>query len=232
MIKKKLHKPHSLDSYYTGHCTINFYFMPSHATTDEQHSPHLLTYILKDKSLKISQYATEEQKIWWNTWITVYGTKEKKWLLRLWPWEKSIVFQHLAINSMLSTGRTHQLNVSFLLLWGTSEHSTQHMVSWLIPTAPDEGDQAVQKGKIYYFLHFSSLSHIWPELYSYFNIYMFKNCWFHSFQLNFKVIRKSHMQAYNLNTKSPKLCHTNLCIDLSSFILKQFRSPPVYLKCY
>lgn len=145
--KKMLLEPHSSDCFYSGHCMINFYFLPSHVTTDKQHSSCLQTYVWKDRSPKISQYATEEQQIWLNTWITAHDTEEKNWLLRLWPWENNFPFQHLAITATSSAGGTHQLKVSLSVLWGASESSTQHPVLWLIPTAPEEGNQAIRKGK-------------------------------------------------------------------------------------
>lgn len=70
--------------------------------------------------------------------------------------ENNFPFQHLAIAATSSAG-THQLKVSFSVLWGASESSTQHPVLWLIPTAPEEGNQAIRKGKntiFFTFLHF------------------------------------------------------------------------------
>lgn len=80
--------------------------------------------------------------------------RKKKCFLRLRPWEDSCLFQHLAITSTPSTGRTHQLNGSFAVLRGASEHSTQRIVLWLIPTAPEEGNQAMEKRKNIIFLTF------------------------------------------------------------------------------
>lgn len=133
-------------------CIPKLPFIAFLCTTNNIHHIYKLMYWMT--KVQKSQYTTEEHQIWLTTWTTAHGREEKKWFLRLWPWENSILLQYMAIISTLSTWRTRQLNVSFPVLWCTSEYSTQDIVLWLILTASEEGNQLMGWGKNIIFLIF------------------------------------------------------------------------------
>lgn len=182
-----------------------------------------------------SQYNIEEHQIWLNTGTIAHGSEEKKWFLRLWPWENSFLLQDLAIISTRSTWRTHQLNVSFPLTWCTSEHSTQYIVLLLVLPVSEEGNQPMWRGKniiFLIFLHFLTCDLKYIAIQNMIKIFFqdkYMSMSVYYILLNF-FSRTSESHTFKILFWTSKPVQCVICIHLAIFISKWFRYPTLFLK--
>lgn len=132
---KALEPPSSDYYYYIGHCMINFYFLPP--MPEQPNSIHhvykLMYWRTKSKKshsmpLKTSRYDWKHELhcITYSALHTCYWGKEM--VPKTLTLGKQLLVPASGNHFITEHYTTHQLNGSFSVLWGTSEHSTHHIV--------------------------------------------------------------------------------------------------------